>query len=68
MPPEDRTQSARDAYRFLAAQEGELVTYQQVSDATRGAWSVGTVGNYRSKRWKNLVVREGRAYRVRVWR
>lgn len=65
MPPEDRTQSARDAYRFLAAQEGEFVTYQQISDATGGVWSVGTVGNYRSKKWKNLVVREGRVYRVR---
>lgn len=64
MPADDRTQSARDAHRFLASREGRLVTYSEISSATHGVWSTGTVGNYRSKKWKNLLVREGAKYRV----
>lgn len=64
MPVDDRTQSARDAYRFLALQEGQLVTYADIANATGGVWSTGTVGNYRSKKWKNLLIRDGAKYRV----
>lgn len=64
MMQDDRTRSARDAYAFLAAHEGQVVTYEEISAATGNRWSVGTVGNYRSKKWKNLVVREGDFYRV----
>ncbi|MFA7249930.1 MAG: hypothetical protein WC273_09910 [Dehalococcoidia bacterium] len=60
----DRTKSARDAYQLLAAREGELVTYQQISDATSGVWSKNTVGNYNSKKWDGLLKREGGEYRV----
>lgn len=61
----DSTKSARDAYKFLAAKEGQEVTHEQVSAATSGVWSPGTVGNYRSKRWKNLTQTAGtRRFRV----
>jgi hypothetical protein len=56
-----QTQSARDAYQFLCSREGQIVSNQQVSNATNGAWSPGTAGNYRSKKWKNLTEKVGPA-------
>ena len=48
----DKQQSARDAYRFLLSREGKDVSREEVAAATHGVWSPGTVGNYRSKKWK----------------